>query len=298
MDRLVSFDTLAQTFADTGAAPDGLHLTILGMEDTGSYALHGGTYKVDRITNAVAEEINKTTASGSKLSISPNIVATIWSGHAILELALFKSDCVIPSGDGEDIDEEAPAGIVQAVWWIGKKHDQDFVPKTARLLKVLRHKFTESGTDAIGMAQAFAVVLDIQEELDQAITATKAAKSKMEQPLLTAMARGTGTQQIKTGGRTLSVATDLYAGRATEIFEDAAAVEALTQDNGDHLIKETIASASWKKYLRDAVRDDDNKLPATDEQLSARLEKALPHLAPFIRETVRVFTKLNTRRAK
>ena len=191
---------------------------------------------------------------------------------------------------------------MQAVLWIGTASTgastSGVVEQATKKLEALKHKFTQAGTDALGMAEAYSFVLDVFDEADEAKKQASKLRTKMEGPLLTAMARGAGTQQIKTNGRSLSVSLDLYAGRATEIFEDQEARVALVQDDGDHLIKETIPAQSWKKFVRDKLADEDNVLPTTAEELSERIGTNLPNLAPWLRGTLSVFAKLNARKAK
>ena len=307
VQKLLTWNDLAGLFDEGQLASDpepvrtaveGLHVTILGQYQGQDVTLHGGTYRVDCILDLMARpKIEKCEPFGDT-ETSPYIVFNAWVGSAILSLSLYKPHCVIPTADGMELEAEAPEGVIQAVFWLGKPHSNTIAQTTRRRLKELRRKFTAAGTDALGMAAAYAEVLAFRDDADEAKEAAKKVKKDLATPLLSAMTRGgKETKRITTGGRTLSVSANVYAGRAVEIFEDTAAITALKADKGDHLIKESIAAQSWKKYVRDSVRDDDNELPKTDRELAERITANLPNLAPFLAQIVRVFYELNDCRA-
>ena len=299
VERLLSIESVAAQFERDGTTPEGLHLTLLGMSQGDGFTLHGGTYLVDSIGAARSQP--ETEPGGEPfgdVELEPFLSLNAWSGAAILTLHFLKCHCVTPTADGQDIEAEAPRGITQVVLWIGKPHSNSIVQTAKRKLQKLRQAFTQAGTDPLKMAAVYAEVLNIRDDADEAKDAAKKLKKDLAHLMLSAMTRGGAeTKRITTGGRTLSVNANVYAGRAVEIFEDPAAIQALKKDEGDHLLKESIAAQSWKKYLRDAVRDDDNVLPTTDEELKKRVAERLPHLSPYLSQIVRVFFELNDRRA-
>ena len=268
VERLVSFATVWHAYSETEETPDNLYVTILGVEDTVEFKFQSGaTFRVAEIK----QDAGRTTPDGET---SERLGVLLSIGHVTFWYYLFKFDCVTPTDDGREIEAEAPDGLVHAVLWMGTAKTEapagGVVERASNDLKSYERKFTEAGTDALALAELYTLVLDVFDEADQAKKLASKLRTKMEKPLLSAMSRGAGTQRITTNGRTLSVSLDLYAGRAVEIFEDQAAREALVQDDGDHLIKETIPAQSWKKYLRDKLVDEDGVLPTSDEELAAR----------------------------
>ena len=78
VERLLSFDTVAHAYRETGETPNNLYVTILGVEDTVEFQFKGGTYKVAKIKQEAGRKDGNGETSerfGVLLSIGP---VTFW----------------------------------------------------------------------------------------------------------------------------------------------------------------------------------------------------------------------------
>ena len=281
----------------------GLNITILGEYDAGALTLSGATLRVECIAKLIASPRREKCEPFDDVENPPFVNLNVRSNGMSGEVSLYNSEFITPTEDGRNLLTEG-TGDAQAVLWFGTPHGAEERAPSMTLTQLIRVKIEElraeyvsvSG-DAVRMAQTFAKFLALYDDADTAKGMTTQVRDQMMPPLLSAMMTGEGTQSIKTGGYSINLINDIYPGKPSELMRIPGAIEALKEDNGDHLLKSSVNSQSWKKFVRDSVKDEDNKLPQTDEELAKRVRENLPHLSKHITPALRVFTRLDHRRA-